>query len=105
MAGIRALKNPDAAPTPFDQPDFVVPELIAAQDADARADAKFEDALVYNHRGDEYTVLTVGLAAVLFFAAMSGRMHQRRTQWVMLALAGVGFCVCTGLLLSFPKLV
>lgn len=99
------LKNPDAAPTPFDQPDFVVAEQTAAQDADARADAKFDEALVYNDRGDEYTVLTVGLATVLFFAAMSGRMHQRRTQWVLLALAGVGFLVCTGLLLSFPKLI
>lgn len=99
------LKNPNAAPTPFSQPDFVIPESTAAKAADAKADAKFDQALIYNDRADEYPVLTVGLATVLFFAAMSGRMHHRRTQWALLALAGVGFLLCTGLLISFPKLV
>lgn len=101
----QPLKNPSAAATPFDLPEYVIPEFAAAKAADARADAKFHDALVYNQRGDNYTVLTIGFAAVLFFAAMSGRLEGRWAQSTLLALGIVGFGVCAGILLSFPKLI
>lgn len=101
----RPLANPDAPATPFDMPEYVIPELALAQSADERADAKFDEALRNNQRGDDYTVLTVGFAAVLFFAAMSGRMTGRRAQWTLLGLASVGFVALVGLLVSFPKLV
>jgi len=101
----QPLKNPDAAATPFDLPEYAIPEAAAAKAADARADSKFLDALVYNQRGDNYTVLTIGFAAVLFFAAMSGRLKHPRAQWVLLGFGIAGFVVCAGLLLSFPKLV
>ena len=101
----QPLVNPDAAPTPFDLPEYVIPEVTAAQAADERADARFDDALVYNQRGDNYTVLTIGFAAVLFFGAMSGRLAGQRAQWAMLGLGLAGFAVCAGVLLSFPKLI
>jgi hypothetical protein len=50
------------------------------------ADAKFAEALDFNQRRDNYTVLTVALAAVLFFAAISGRIQSRRSQWFLLGL-------------------
>ncbi|MBT0995091.1 hypothetical protein KIN34_12450 [Cellulomonas sp. DKR-3] len=101
----KPLQNPDAPATPFEMPEYVIPELGLAQAADARADAKFDEALRNNQRGDNYTVLTVGFAAVLFFAAMSGRMKARRAQWTLLGLACVGFVVLASFLVTFPKLV
>ena len=97
--------NPDAPSSPFVMPEYVVPEATAAAAADARADAKFADALEFNQRGDNYTLLTVAFASVLFFAAISGRMISRRSQWVLLALGLVIFVAATGLLLFYPKLV
>ncbi len=99
------VSNPDAPPTPFSMEEYVVPELVAAQAADERADAKFDEALRNNQRGDNYTILTVGFAAVLFFAAISGRMRRARSQWLLLGIGFLGFAVCSFFLLSFPKLV
>ena len=98
------LKNADAPATPFEMPDYVIPELAEAQKADDRADAKFSEALRNNQRGDNYTILTVAFATVLFFGALSGRMRDPRAQWAFLALGGVGFIAAASLLAFYPKL-
>lgn len=101
----RPLKNPDAPATPFEMEGYAVPETAAAAAADERADAKFAEALRNNQRGDNYTVLTIAFATVLFFGALSGRMRRPVAQWALLGIGTVGFLVCAGLLLWFPKLV
>lgn len=101
----RPAKNPDAASTPFELDEYVIPELQQSEDADARADAKYEEALRNNQRGDNYTILTVAFATVLFFSAMATRLRSSRTQWLMLAIAAVGFLATTGFLATFPKLI
>jgi hypothetical protein len=99
------VKNPDAPATPFEMPDYVIPELEAAGQADDRADSKFTEALRNNQRGDNYTVLTVAFAAVLFFGALSGRMRSASAQWAFLALGCLGFVASASFLLFFPKLI
>jgi len=99
------LTNPDAAASPFDLPEYQIPELAQAKAADARADAKYQQALTNNQRGDNYTLLTVAFAAVLFFAAMSSRMRSTRGGDVLLGFALVLFVVASSFLLAFPKLV
>ncbi len=97
--------NPAALASPFAMPEYRVPELESARAADARADAKFAEALDYNQRGDNYTLLTVAFASVLFFAAMSGRMHGRRAQWFLLGIGLAVFLVSVSLIAVYPKLV
>ena len=97
--------NTDAPATPFEMQEYAIPELAEAAAADARADEKYVEALRNNQRSDNYTVLTVVFATVLFFAAVSGRMRDRWAQWLLLALGGVGFAIAVALLVSFPKLV
>ena len=101
----KPLVDPNAAATPFELPEYAIPELDLARAADDRADEKFAEALRNNQRGDNYTVLTIGFATVLFFGALSGRMRSARAQWLLLGLGAVGFVLCGVLLLSFPKLV
>jgi hypothetical protein len=101
----QPLKNPEAAPTPFELAEYAVPELQESAEADARADAKYREALRNNQRGDNYTILTIAFATVLFFTAMATRMRRRRTQWVLLAIAAVGFVTTSAFLATFPKLV
>jgi hypothetical protein len=72
------FEGTDAPATPFDMPEFVQPDALAAREADARADALFQEALESNQRGDDYTLLTVVFATVLFFAAMSWRSSWLR---------------------------
>jgi hypothetical protein len=99
------LKNADAPGTPFDMDEFAVPELAAARQSDERADAKFAEALRNNQRGDNYTVLTVAFATVLFFAALSGRMRSPRAQWAFLVLGCIGFVAAASFLIFYPKLI
>ena len=101
----KPLKNPDAAKSPFDLPEYAIPETEQSAAADAVADEKFALALEYNQRGDNYTVLTIGFAVVLFFAALASRMRGPRAQWALLALGGAGFIVLAAVLSTFPKLV
>lgn len=101
----KPLKNPDAPGSPFEMDEYQLEPLDLAAGADARADAKFAEALRDNQRGDNYTVLTIAFATVLFFAALSGRMRAVRAQWFLLVIGGVGFVAAAGVLLSLPKLV
>ena len=91
--------------TPFDMPEYGLAELESAGAVDARAEAAFSRALENNRRGDNYTLLTVAFAAVLFFAAMSGRMRSRSGQWTMLGVALGLFTMAVLFLIVFPKLV
>lgn len=95
--------NPQALSSPFAMPEYVLPELAAADAADRRATAQFAAALEANQRGDNYTLLTVAFASVLFFAAMSGKMKSHGRQWLLLGIALALFGTATLLLLAFPK--
>ncbi|MER6972776.1 hypothetical protein ABT304_17070 [Nocardioides sp. NPDC000445] len=85
--------------------EYVIPESVQAGDADRKADRKFVQALRNNQRGDNYTVLTIGFASVLFFAALSERMRRRSAQWALLGIGGVGFVLLAVILATFPKMI
>ncbi|MFD7307925.1 hypothetical protein [Promicromonospora sp. NPDC059942] len=101
----RPRKNADAPASPFALDSYVPPGRVEAQEADARADAYFEDALTDNRRGDNYTLLTVLFALVLFFGALANRFDSPRRSWTVLAGAGVLLLFGVSLLAVFPKIV
>jgi hypothetical protein len=97
--------NPNAPATPFEMKEYAIPETQRARRADAKADASYAAALVNNQRGDNYTLLTVAFATVLFFAALSGRMRTARARRFLLGLGFVGFIAASVVLMSFPRLI
>lgn len=99
------MNNPSAPGNPLEMPQYVPDGRVAAEAADDRADAKYSEALANNQRGDNYTLMTVLFALVLFFTAVSGRVAQRRNQWILLGLAGTILFGASVVALSFPKLV
>ncbi|MDR7384987.1 hypothetical protein [Promicromonospora iranensis] len=101
----RPLRNPDAPRSPFALDSYVPPGEVEAAQADARADEYFADALADNRRGDNYTLLTVLFALVLFFGALSNRFGSPRKSWLILAGAVVLLLVGTGFLIAFPKII
>lgn len=92
-------------PSPFAEPSYVPEGRDAAQEASARADASFEEALAANQRGDDYALLTVLFALVLFFVAVSERNRVRWVAWFLLGAGVVVAAVGVGFLASFPVLV
>jgi hypothetical protein len=95
--------NPAAPLSPFDMPEYRIPEADEANALNDKADALFAKALADNQRGDNYTLLAVAFATVLFFAAISGRMKGRRYQWAVLVLGLVVFSITAAILLWLPK--
>lgn len=101
----RPLQNPDAARSPFALDSYVPPGEVEAVAADARADRYFAQALTNNQRGDNYTLVTVLFALVLFFGAFAGRFRSERASWGMVGAACVLLVVGVGFLVAFPKIV
>ncbi|WP_235939951.1 hypothetical protein [Occultella kanbiaonis] len=87
---------------PFTVPEYVPPGTLESVALADRADAKFEEALDYNQRGDNYTLLTVLFALVLFLTAMSQRVNAAWMQRAMLGLAVVVALGCVITMLTYP---
>ena len=90
---------------PFKMKEYVPPGTTEAAAADQRADRRFADALVYNERGDNYALLTVLFALVLFFAAASTRLVRPNSQRILLGVAIIFLIAATVVLATFPILV
>ena len=87
---------------PFKMKEYIPPGATEAADADQSADSRFADALVFNQRGDNYTILTVIFALVLFFAAASSRLGSPHAQWILLGVAITFLITATLVLATFP---
>ena len=89
-------------PGPFAMAEYVPPGTAESAERSAYAEARFADAVEDTERGDNYSLLTVMFALVLFLTAMAQRDIHHRAAWIMLGLAGL--IALTGLivLLTFP---
>ncbi|MDQ0895018.1 hypothetical protein [Agromyces ramosus] len=92
----------EVAPGPFAMDEYVPPGTERSAERTAYAEARFADAVEDTERGDNYSLLTVLFALVLFLTAMAQRDIHHFAAWMMLGLAGLialgGFVV----LLTFP---
>jgi hypothetical protein len=92
----------EATSGPFKMKEYVPPGTTEAAAADQRADSRFADALVFNQSGDNYALLTVLYALVLFFAAASTRLGRSNAQWVLIGVAITFLTAATVILATFP---
>ncbi|GAA1827986.1 hypothetical protein [Agromyces salentinus] len=87
---------------PFVLDAYVPPGTQEAAESNERADERFATALQNNQRGDNYSILTVLFALVLFLTAMSQRELQ---PWVVRTLLGLAIVVAVAglvILLTYP---
>ncbi|MET4581056.1 hypothetical protein ABIE21_000546 [Conyzicola nivalis] len=90
--------------SPFAEPSYVPAGEVESRKASKLADAKFALALQSNQRGDNYSMLTVMFALVLFFAAIAERATSRWSSWFLICLAGLVSLGGVAVLASFPVL-
>lgn len=88
--------------SPFLREEYVPPGTLEAAELSDRADQKFAAALENNQRGDNYSLLTVLFALVLFLTAMSQRNLKPWINRSFLALAVVVDIVGIAFLVTFP---
>lgn len=99
------LNNPDAPPGPFTMPEYQPPGEALAAEADARADDLFAQALENNQRGDDYTLMTVLFALVLFLTAVSQRLRAKVLTSTVIGGAIILLIVGIGFLIAMPKII
>ncbi len=96
------LDNPDAPLSPFDMAQYRLPEQDAALQAEQVAEDKFEAALQADEHADNYVLLTVIFATVLFFSGISGKFQWRVIDAAVLTIAGLVLLGGLVLLLQLP---
>jgi hypothetical protein len=96
------IENPDAPASPFDMPEYQSFFLNLSDSFDNLANAYRDDALDSNQRSDNYVLLAVLFASVLFFAGICTKFKRRWMQISFLTLAIVILGIAGGILFTFP---
>lgn len=95
--------DPEAPGTPFEEYDYEAE--LEGDELDLEVDELTDDARVFNQRSDNYTAMAIVLATVILFAALSDKVPGRRSQAIMLTLAGVGLVASIVVVATFPVLL
>ncbi len=98
----KPLQNPDAPASPFDMPEYVLPQNEQARQLEQTASKESEMADTANEASDHYVLLTVIFASVLFFGGISGKFQSQIIDLAMLAVAALVFVTGLGVMLTFP---
>jgi hypothetical protein len=102
VAYVEWVADGEIERAPFAREEYVPEGTREAEELNARADAKFAEALESNQRGDNYSLLTVLFALVLFLTAMSQRDIVPWVARTLLGLAVVVAIIGASVLATFP---
>lgn len=96
------VANPDAAPTPFELPEYT--SSLAAESAELEVIAA-EDrvvALSANQRSDNYILGAVIFAAILFICGITPTLKTERLRLILLTVAAIGLVTNSIWVANFP---
>ena len=96
------LHNADAVASPLLMPQYQLEEFRKADQLEAQAASHFATAQAATKHADQYVLVTVFLAAVLFFAGISLRFAWRPVRITILGLGITSFAIAVVKLLSLP---
>jgi hypothetical protein len=96
------LTNASAPATPFATPQFEQAGARRATQLEALASTQFTEATDANQRADNYVLMTVLFALVLFFGAISTRFESRAIGVALLTVGAVVFVAAAVITATFP---
>ncbi|HSG14873.1 MAG TPA: hypothetical protein VLE70_00955 [Anaerolineae bacterium] len=96
------LNDPNAPPSPFDMPEYRLPEQDAAEQNDQLAKSKFTDAAEADEYADKYVLLTVIFATVLFFSGIAGKFQWRVIDGAVLGMGILALAIGLVMLTQMP---
>lgn len=94
----------DAPASPFDLEGYAQPQWAEGDALEAESQAATERAQEANQTADDYVLVTVLLAVVLFSAGIAATLDAVRLKMAFLASGTVVFVVSVGLLVTHPVL-
>jgi hypothetical protein len=101
----RPRLNANAPPTPFAMPEYQLAAAKESKRLDQQAESSAANARDANQRSDNYVLMTIMFATVLFFAGISSKMDTFKARVLLLGAATTLLFVAIVLLASFPKSV
>jgi hypothetical protein len=96
------LENPEAPPSPFAMPDYRLGEDADAASLSRIAEDKFNQANLDNDISDDYVLVTVIFASVLFFGGISSKFSSLKVKTGIIVMGGLIFLTTLTILLTFP---
>jgi hypothetical protein len=94
--------DPDAPSTPFEMPEYQLEAQAEADRLERQAEAFSSEAREANQRSDNYVLMTIMFATVLFFAGISSKMDTARARILLLGAGITLLVVSIGIVASFP---
>jgi hypothetical protein len=83
----RPLQNPDAPPSPFAMPEYVLELDVQATQLEQEAADTFAEGQDANQISDDYVLNAVLLASVLFLSGVAQRFNVKAIRILIIALA------------------
>jgi hypothetical protein len=97
------LSSSDAPKSPFEMGEYELPEFAQVDSLLVTADFRAESAKQANRNSDNYVLLTVLFASVLFFAGVGTKFKSTHLSAIMLGFGGVIFLAAVVILIIFPR--
>lgn len=96
------LTDPAAPRTPFAMPEYHLAAVDQAAELQQQAEVFAAEAREANQYGDNYVLMTIVFAVVLFFAGVSSNIDTTRARVALLAVAAVVLLVAAVIVATFP---
>jgi hypothetical protein len=102
--GTSPFANPEAPASPFDMPEYVMPETLAAERWGETAQSESAAADSASRLANRYLLFTIVYASVLFFAGICGKFRWPTLDVGVLVLGAVTLLVAVVIMLTSPRL-
>jgi len=89
--------------TPFQRPEYVLAEQARADDLLAQAESLSADARAANQTGDNFILVVVIMASVLFFAGVGVKFRHPGLRKALVTLAGIMFAAGLVIVVTLPQ--
>src|SRR5262245_36208350 len=99
----RPFENPDAPASPFDMPQYALPERI---DADRWEQIAQDESAAADNTGamsNRYLLFTIIYASVLFLAGISGKFRWQAIDLTVLVLGAVTLVAGVAIMIALPR--
>ena len=97
------LTRLDGPASPFDMPEYVLPERSAAENSEAIADRESIMADRAGEHSKRYMLFTTIFASALFFAGISGKIRSQVLALAVLGLGGLTLLAGVVIMLLSPR--
>ena len=98
----KPFQNPQAPPHPFVMEEYNPEPEQEAKRLSEESALKFEEAKQANQNSDNYIMLTVLFASVMFFGGISTQFEAPRYRITLLAIGAFVLCAALGVLVTYP---